>query len=70
MRSLKRRDVLRTSQAGVRAAAFLPLRPEGVATAAHIIGYKLAIRLLPKLDLTSFPCSNAAARRCDCALAL
>ena len=40
------------------------LRPEGVAAAAHIIGYELLIRLLPKLDLTSFPCSNAAAQRC------
>ena len=29
----------------------MPLRPEGVTTAAHIIGYKLVIRLLPKLDL-------------------
>jgi hypothetical protein len=39
----------------------MPLRPEGAATAAHIIGHKRLIRLLPKLDLTSFPCSNAAA---------
>ena len=52
------------------AAAQLPLRPEGMAAAAHIIGYKLVIRLLPKLDLTSFPCSNAAARRCNRAFAL
>ena len=42
----------------------MPLRPEGAATAAHIIGPELVIRLLPKLDLTSFPCSNAAAQRC------
>ena len=41
--------------AGVRAAAQLPFRPEGMATAAHIIGYKLTIRLLPKLDLNVFP---------------
>jgi hypothetical protein len=27
------------------------LRPEGAAAATHIIGYKLLIRLLPKLDL-------------------
>ena len=27
------------------------LRPEGAAAAAHIIGHKLLIRLLPKLDL-------------------
>ena len=54
--------------AGVRAAALLPLRPEGAAAAAHIIGYELLIRLLPKLDLTSIPCSNAAAQRCSCAL--
>lgn len=30
----------------------MSLRPEGVAAAAHIIGSKLLIRLLPKLDLT------------------
>ena len=48
----------------------MPLRPEGAAAAAHIIGYKLLIRLLPKLDLTSFPCCNAAALRCPCAFAL
>ena len=42
----------------------MPLRPEGAAAATHIIGYKLLIRLLPKLDLTSIPCSNAAAQRC------
>ncbi len=71
MRSLDRRDHdLWNLLAGVRAAAHLPLRPEGVAAAAHIIGYKLVIRLLPKLDLTSVPCSNAAARRCDGAFAL
>lgn len=29
----------------------MPLRPEGATAAAHIIGYKLLIRLLPKLDL-------------------
>lgn len=56
--------------AGVRAAASLPLRPEGVTAAAHIIGYKLTIRLLPKLDLNVFPVSNAAALRCLCAFAL
>ena len=35
---------------GVRGGVKL-LRPEGVAAAAHIIGHKLLIRLLPKLDL-------------------
>ncbi len=35
----------------MRAAAKVLLRPEGAAAAAHIIGHKLLIRLLPKLDL-------------------
>ena len=52
------------SQAGVRAAAFCYSAQKGAAAAAHIIGYELLIRLLPKLDPTSFPCCNAAALRC------
>jgi predicted exporter len=43
------------------------LRPEGVAAAAHIIGYKLPIRLLPKLDLRR---SRAATRPLSVAKAL
>lgn len=45
----------------------MPLRPEGVAAAAHIIGYKLLIRLLPKLDLRL---SRAATRPLSVAKAL
>jgi hypothetical protein len=43
------------------------LRPEGAAAATHIIGYKLLIRLLPKLDLRL---SRAATRPLSVAIAL
>jgi len=43
------------------------LRPEGAAAATHIIGYKLLIRLLPKLDLRL---SRAATRPLSVATAL
>jgi hypothetical protein len=45
----------------------MPLRPEGEAAATHIIGYKLLIRLLPKLDLRL---SRAATRPLSVAIAL
>ena len=45
-------------QAGVRAAVYCYSAQKGAATAAHIIGYELLIRLLPKLDPTSFPCAT------------
>lgn len=45
----------------------MPLRPEGAAAATHIIGYKLLIRLLPKLDLRL---SRAATRPLSVAIAL
>ena len=35
-------------KAGVRAAAYLPLRPEGAAAAAHIIGYEASDQAPPK----------------------